>query len=238
MSSQNAAQGRAELCEIFSDALSELQAIDPDASLLQNVNGGLEEWFSGSTLLGKVKICDLSTNDASLQVYLLDDGIPGMAGSAQFTALGFGYVFITNPYFTLYGQDSVINAANVVYEPTARRLGWQICRFHWPKDWEREFRNDFGDPLPFDESRSRYFGYGPSWHTHGLSYDNFPWHEREKAVPSKSLARRIMSRKTASYEFRSNKERYNQTMTVVPLTPTTALQLFQEALDLRPPPNS
>lgn len=238
--SQNAVQGRAELCEIFSDALDELQPIEPSARLFQNANGNFEHWEGAYSLL---RICDLSTPDASLRVYLLEDRLHEVAENHG--AIAFGCIFITNRYFdanrrvaatlrfskqteldnlSWSGNTSFptgLNSANIVYEPTGGRLGWQIFRFRWPDDWRDNSRN--------------YHGYGPGWHTHGLDYDQFPWNEREKVTPSKSLARRVISRRRTSYEITSNKEKYSQTMSMQPLTVDTAFGLFQEALDLRPP---
>jgi hypothetical protein len=128
-----------------------------------------------------------------------------------------------------------LNAANLVYESTGGRLGWQICKFRRPEDSKARFRNDFGDPFPYQEALSPYRTYGPGWHTHGLDYENFPWNERKKITPSKSLVSKLISRRRTSYEVISIKEEYSQTMSMQPLTVDTALGLFREALDLRPP---
>ena len=240
--SQNAAQGRAELGEIFSDALDELQAVEPSASLSvsQDANDDVGERLS--------VICDLSTTDASLRVYLKNGGFWRIPES--YDIIAFGCIFITNRYFdenrrevgstwqvtgvrepqgnltrradldwgSWSGSDRLtgLNAANLVYESVGTRFGWQIYRFRWPD-------NDVN-----------YDAQGPKWHTHGLDHDNFPWKECKK-VRSKSLARRLMSRRNAPYEFPSIGEKYSQSMSVMPLTVATALGLFREALDLRLP---
>lgn len=181
------AQAKADLQEIFSEALKDLQAIEPDATLRSGPDGLLTLSAAGVRL--RIEIWEGMTTSEPVP----DDTMILAAG-----------VMITNPRYAarLNSGDLVyentLRSANLVYEQAGDRLGWQVYRFR---------SSALVAPAMYR--------YGPSGRTHGLD----------------------------DYWFFNSQERYFMIhpvmhvwdKTVVALTTDTALELFQEAVDLRPP---
>ncbi|MFE5595373.1 protein kinase [Streptomyces sp. NPDC056549] len=113
---QQAAQAKADLREIMHDALSDLQAVEPDAALEERgtATGGFVLVPSFSLTAGEVRLrVDLWGESATSQP-VPDD-----------TMVLAGCVMITNPRY-----PTELNSANVVYEQVGDRYTWQIYRFH------------------------------------------------------------------------------------------------------------
>ena len=103
---QHVIQAKADLREILNDALEELQAIEPDATLRTEPSGSLT----------------LSTADARLRIDFWEQNAkPQIPGD---TMVAGGCVIITN-----HAYPTELNCANIVYELIGDRLGWQVYRF-------------------------------------------------------------------------------------------------------------
>jgi hypothetical protein len=102
---QQVAQARGDLQEIFTDALEELHAIEPGATLHQ----------TGSSF-------GLATDDATLQLQVWD--VPTELAVQDDTMILAGCALIKNRR-----NHDDLNAANVVYEQSGDRLAWHLYRF-------------------------------------------------------------------------------------------------------------
>jgi serine/threonine-protein kinase len=182
---QQIRQARADLEEILADALEDLQQVEPLARL------ELPRPLGRGTFASGMSSITLSTPDASLRIDFWEQGgygaIPG-----DTMVLACAVVIRGRRY------DTDLNAANLVYEETGDRLGWQVYRFRFTA---------IGPP-------DRY-SYGPYGRTHGLRHQDFF-----------GQAGRYYMIHSAMHVWQKD---------VVPLTVQTSLELFREALDLRPP---
>jgi serine/threonine protein kinase len=183
---QHIAQARADLLEIASDALEELQQVEPDA-VLQSTNIG----SSGrQTYSATAFTVTLVTQDARLRIEIWDPETYELV--PEDTLVLACAAIITNRRW-----DTELNAANLVYEQVGDRLRWQVYRF------------SAGMVPP-----NRY-EFGPYGRTHGLSYTHF------------------FSRQERYFMIHPALHIWQKA--VVGLTPETFLDLFREAVDLRPP---
>jgi len=108
-------QAKADLREILTDAVENIQLIEPDARL--DERAATRSSFAVPSL-------SISTSDVKLRIDLW----PGMTTDKPVpddTMVLAGCVMISNPRHT-----TELNAANVVYEQVGDRLGWQAYRFH------------------------------------------------------------------------------------------------------------
>ena len=189
---QQLAQAKADLQEIMSDALEELQAVEPDAHLAElRARRRPPPIATARARRGPLKGLTLSAGDVRLQVDLwagmtTDEPVPGD------TMILAGCVMISNP-----AHPTELNAANIVYEQAGDRLGWQVYKFR------------AGMVPPARDQ------YGPYGRTHGLRRGEF------------------LNPGERHWMIHSGMHVWSKTIT--PLTPTTALELFKEAVDLRPP---
>jgi serine/threonine protein kinase len=177
-------QAKADLREIISDALENLQAIEPDAT-------SEERGTTGSSFVATPSLA-LSTVNVRLRIDIWE-GMTTDKPVLGDTMVLAGCVMITNPRC-----DSELNAANVVYEQAGDHLGWQVYRFRASMVQPGNYR------------------YGPYGRTHGLRHGEF-FHTYERYFMITTSGTHVWSK------------------TVVPLTADTALELFQEAVDLQPP---
>jgi hypothetical protein len=211
-------QGKAELRDIFRDAYEELRNLDPDATIRTN------DPHTGT----RNAVCALAAGGAQVRVCLWpDDQIAPPPGDP---AIILGWVFITNrrydyPVKLLDGQVVPepgswfvqlpgINSVNLVYEPVGGRLAWQIYRFT-NKKWVQML-----DKL--DRNYARRNGHGPKRDSAALS--SIAFQEYRKEIISRPRIR-VWTGVAASV-----------TVTITPLNVPTLLELFQEAIDLRPGP--
>jgi hypothetical protein len=208
---QLAAQARAELIDIFSDARDELELIEPDIS------------FDLGDPTTTKELCAIHSPIATLAFRqqlsqpfkYVNDQDPAAALARQ-RLIVIGYARISNRLvergmsrlhynYTDQGRPDKeaegINACNIYYAPSGSRMSWQISRF-----------------APIDRqvsSRGYYIEVGPSWHTHGLD-------------DSKILRYFARNRDTTGLYGASFHG-------AEPLTVESALRLFQEAIELRLP---
>ena len=143
---QQVAQGKADLLEIFGDALEDLRAVEPDAKQdsardIQRRGGTSGPGFFQLRLLA---------SDVHLEVRLWDDARTDEP-VADDTMLIAGYVDISNPR-----HIHPLNCANIVYERVGDRYAWQIYRFH-SSALVRPYK----------------YRYGPYSRTHGLQRSDF-----------------------------------------------------------------
>ena len=136
------AQAKADLREIVSDALSDLQAVEPDAAFGERA-------VAGSRFVAAASFT-LTAGGVELRIDLWEGTAPSQPVPGDTMVLA-GCVMITNP-----GYPTVLNAANLVYEPDGGRLAWRIYKFH-------------GSALI---APGRYH-YGPYGRTHGLGHREF-----------------------------------------------------------------
>jgi serine/threonine-protein kinase len=113
---QQEAQAKADLREIVSDALSDLQAIEPDAVFGESATAGSHFVAAPSFTL--------TAGEVSLRIDLWEGTAPSQPVPGDTMALA-GCVMITNPSY-----PTVLNAANLVYEQDGGRLAWRIYKFH------------------------------------------------------------------------------------------------------------
>jgi hypothetical protein len=182
---QQIAQALADLDEILADALEDLQQVEPDAVLqTPRPAGGATKGVSESSI-------KLAIFDAALRITPWEQGDYGaVPGDTMILA---GEVVIMNRRF-----NRELNAANLVYEQVADRLGWQVYRFR-----------------PGMVAAPDKYQFGPYGRTHGLSHEDFfgRW----------------------GRHFMVHSAMHAWQKAVVPLTAETLLDLFREAVDLRPP---
>jgi hypothetical protein len=187
---QQIVQATADLREIISDTLENLQAIAPDATLDQ-LGTTDRPIYSASSSEPAISSLTLSTANVSLEIDIWEGKITDRPVPGDTMILA-GCVMITNQR-----RPTALNSANLVYEQAGDRLGWQIYKF----------RNSV---LPPDR-----YPFGPYGRTHGLRHGDFSNPEMRSAM------------------IHGGMQVWN--MTVAPLTADTALELFQEAVDLQPP---
>jgi hypothetical protein len=136
-------QAEADLGDIVNDALSELQAVEPDATLS-------ERRTSGSSFVAAPTIT-LAVRGVVLQIVLWEGATPNPPVPGDTMVLA-GCVMISNPRFK---ED--LNAANLVYEKDGDRFIWRIYKFH---------SSAFIQP-------DKYRAFGPYGRTHGLGTQKF-----------------------------------------------------------------
>ena len=107
------AQAKADLREIVSDALSDLQAVEPVAAFGERA-------VAGSRFVAAASFT-LTAGGVELRIDLWEGTAPSQPVPGDTSVLA-GCVMITNP-----GYPTVLNAANLVYdEPDGGRLAWRI----------------------------------------------------------------------------------------------------------------
>lgn len=180
---QLAAQAKADLREIIGDALSDLHAVEPDAT-------SEEDRTVGSRFVAMPSF-GLTVGGVKLRIDLWEGMTPSQLVPDDTMILA-GSVMITNPSYS-----SGLNAANLVYEQVGDRLAWQIYKFS-------------SGLVPPGKYR-----YGPYGRTHGLG------------------RREFLDPRERSFMLRPVMHVWSKTVTT--LTAETLLDLFQEAVDLRPP---
>jgi hypothetical protein len=180
---QQITQGKADLREIVNDALSDLQAVEADAT--SDERGTVGSSFAATPSFS------LTAGGVRLRIDLWEGMTTNQPVPGDTMVLA-GCVMITNP-----GYTTELNAANLVYERAGDRLTWQIYRFR-------------SSIVPPDRYR-----YGPYGRTHGLRHGEF-FDPAER-----------------SFMLHPVMHVWNKTVTA--LTAETLLELFQEAVDLRPP---
>jgi hypothetical protein len=112
---QQIRQAQADLVEIATDALEDLQQVEPEATLQTPETGRGRYSFGARSIT-------LATSDAQVRIDLWDEGAYGaVAGDSMLLASA---VTITNRRY-----DRKLNASNLVYEQVGERLGWQVYRF-------------------------------------------------------------------------------------------------------------
>jgi serine/threonine protein kinase len=186
---QQITQGKADLREIFTDALEDLQAIEPDATLLGVSSDDRRARYSLPVSAIHV---GLSVDDIYVDAYIWDGATTDKPVPGD-TMLIAGQVEIRNPR-----HSEVLNCANLVYEQVGDRYAWQVYKFH--------------SSALIQPDRYRY---GPYSRTHGLNRRHF-------LVAQERY--HMLGPGTHVWGF-----------TVDLLTADTALDLFQEAVDLKPP---
>lgn len=110
------AQAKADLREIVNDALTDLQAVEPDAT-----SG--ERATLGSRFVAAPSFT-LTAGEVRLRIDLWEGAAPSQPVPGDTMAL-VGCVIITNPSY-----PTELNAANLVYEQDGGRLAWRIYKFH------------------------------------------------------------------------------------------------------------
>jgi hypothetical protein len=108
-------QAKADLREILSDAVENLQLMEPDARL--------EERETSRSSFVAVPSLSMSTANVRLRIDLWE-GMTTNTPVPDDTMVLAGCVMITNPRY-----PTELNAANVVYEQVGDRLGWHVYRF-------------------------------------------------------------------------------------------------------------
>jgi serine/threonine protein kinase len=189
---QQIAQANADLREIISDALQDLQTVEPDVTLQEQRSTTRSSFAASPTLT-------LSTASVRLHIEIWE-GMTSHEPVADDTMILAASVTITNPR-----HPTELISANLVYEQVGDRLGWQVYKF-------------LGLHPPVETPDGRVYGpYGPYGRTHGLRHREF-FHPNNVRRPF-GLTWRLTVR----------------VLPVTPLTADTALELFQEAVDLQPP---
>jgi serine/threonine protein kinase len=112
---QQIAQAKADLHEVFSDALEDLQAVEPEASLRGQSPDPEDYAFDRITL---------STDDVSLQIEIWVPRLTDKVATDDTLILG-GTAYISNRRSHL-----AFTAANLAYEQLGDRLAWQVYKFH------------------------------------------------------------------------------------------------------------
>jgi len=149
---QQAAQAKADLCEILNDALEDLQAVEPEATFRSDLGG----------------LLTLSATDVRLRIDVWED-MTTYEPVPDDTMILAACVMITNPrYATKLNSGNLVyeealRSANLVYEQIGDRLGWQVYKF----------RNGV---VPPDK-----YPYGPYGRTHGLRDTDF-FNSRERYI--------------------------------------------------------
>ncbi|MFE1852162.1 hypothetical protein [Streptomyces sp. NPDC059489] len=167
----------------MNDALSDLQAVEPEAAL--------EERGSAGSFFATVSGFSLTAGGVRLRVDLWEGMATDRPVPGDTMALA-GCVLITNPSYS-----TELNSANIVYEQVGDRLAWQIYKF----------RSSF---VPPDK-----YPFGPYGRTHGLRHGEF--FDGDQRYFMLHPAMHVWSK------------------TIETLTPETLLELFEEAVELRPP---
>ena len=147
MRREKIAQGKADLLEIFGDALEDLQAIEPDATLQESRHGDRRRY--GTSEPASLQLT-LSASEVHVRVFIWEDARTDELVASD-TMLVAGHVDIDNPRHT-----DPLNCANIVYEQIGDRYAWQIYRFH-------------SSALV----RPDKYRYGPYSRTHGLKRSDF-----------------------------------------------------------------
>ena len=153
---QQITQGKSDLLEILNDALEDLQAIEPDATLRsqkRRPGGSIEtDRFPrvGKPDNGSLVSLTLSVDGIELGIYIWANATTDkpVAGDSMLIA---GHVAISNPR-----HSQQLNCANIVYEQVEGRYVWQVYSFH------------SSALIPPDRYR-----YGPYSRTHGLHHRHF-----------------------------------------------------------------
>ncbi len=203
---QQAAQAKAELYEILSDAAQDLQHIAPEIKVHPRVHSASAPFGTGA----HIKFGELSVPEARLEVYIQDDDPERLPGDDLKILVG--CTFITNQYFTIEEDEYLPDherphrpwmhhrmpdgflSANIAYEPIGNRLGWRVYRFRGLGPFNPK-RSEFTDDI------------------HGIDCEKF--------------------RMDAYIRFAVPMELFDTVASVAPLTVDTLISLFQEAIDIR-----
>jgi hypothetical protein len=141
-------QGAADLIEILNDALEELQAVEPDATLwTQKPERSRGTSLPVRLISPRISLSAIGTN---LGVHIWDNVTidKPIAGDSMIIA---GHVDISNPR-----HSQPFNCANIVYELVEGRYAWQEYRFH-----------------AVTPIKSETYRYGPHDRSHGLDWSRF-----------------------------------------------------------------
>lgn len=187
------AQAKADLREILDDALSDLQAVEPDAAFGDYYRGG-----NISLTAGEIS----GRNPTMLRVCLWETErtptSPLVQGDTMVLA---GCVRIINPS----SNNRALNSANLVCEQVDDRLAWQVYKFR--------------SLVRPDRYRSGGHAYGPCGRTHGLEEDHF-FDPRERAIMLRPV-RHVWSKTVTTLTAETLLELFREAVALPPPDPRT-----------------
>jgi hypothetical protein len=187
------AQAKADLREILDDALSDLQAVEPDAAFGDYYRGG-----DISLTAGEIS----GRNPTMLRVCLWETErtptSPLVQGDTMVLA---GCVRIINPS----SNNRALNSANLVCEQVDDRLAWQVYKFR--------------SLVRPDRYRSGGHAYGPCGRTHGLEEDHF-FDPRERAIMLRPV-RHVWSKTVTTLTAETLLELFREAVALPPPDPRT-----------------